>query len=169
MGCDGKLFTDLTHRLILQFNTALAWVLVMVMRMSTCASSVGATFWNERLMRFFYRSTQPSDELCQHLIWLDQGSIGQQHRPHVAVCQVIHNTHQFKGIIGTDQHQRLSGCLYQDTLTCFTGKSITVLHGFTTRQHHGHGTSIGQHGSQAGTLPILKGQLKDRQGLTKRV
>jgi hypothetical protein len=162
MGCNGKLFTDLTHCLILQLDTALAWVLMMVMRMSSYATRVGTAFWYERLMGCFYGSTQTSDKLCQDLIGLDQGRIRQQHRTYVTIGQVIHDTHQFKGISGTDQHQRLGGCLHQDTLTRFTGEDIAVLHGFAARQDHGHGSSIGQHSGQAGTLPILESQLKHR-------
>jgi hypothetical protein len=171
MGRNRKLFTDLTHRFILQLNSTFTWMLMMVVCVCMCVylcvgiTRIRAPFRNEGLTRIFYGSTQASHEVRQDLIWLNQDDIGQQHRPHVSVGQVIHDTHQFKVIVGANQHQRLGGRLDQDTLTCIAGEHIAMLHGFAARQDHRDRTSVGQHRGQARTLSILKRQLKDWQML----
>jgi hypothetical protein len=119
--------------------------MVMVLMPTALPCCVGSALRDKGLLHHRYRAAQASHHISEHRIRLDPHGLGREHCSHVAIGKVINNPHQLKRATGLNTKELFNCSLHHDTLALIAAQDITMLHVFSTRQDHGHRTTIGQH------------------------
>jgi hypothetical protein len=129
---------------------------MMVMMMpTTLPRSIGSAFRDKSLLHNRYRAAQTPHHVSKNRIRLNPHGFGREHCSHVAIGQVIHNTHQLKRIIRLNTKELFNSSLNDHALALIAAQDITMLHVLSARQDHSHSAAIRQHCGQAPALAIF--------------
>ena len=153
MGGNRKLFAQGTHRLVAHDIRALVGMMMVMMpamsRLTRMAAGVCTAFWNKGLKHAFDTPAQMCNHVGKHRIGFDVGRILAQHRPYMAIGQVVDDTHELQGTGGAYAQQFLIARAHLDPFARLSAEDIAMLHRVTTWQNHCHRATIRQHRRQA--------------------